>query len=164
MRLSKLLSGLAILGAVRVSTAQAQATADTRPFASATGAFIALSVPDLEASLQWYERYLGLRRVMTIPRMGPIVGGGLLEGDGVMVEFIQHEAAKPGTTPSELTHGIAKAGVLVADFEGTVNALRARGVTFFAGPYPGRPGQRPNVMFKDNSGNMWQILGPTVPR
>ncbi len=140
--------------------AQPRSTLPSGPFVGAVGAFIALSVPDLEASARWYTEILGLRRVMTIPRMGSIVGGAALEGDGIFVELIQRDDAKPGPTPAELSHGIVKAGILVADFERTVAALRARGVTFFAGPFPARPGQRANVMFKDNAGNMLQVLGP----
>ena len=135
-------------------------TSQQAPFAIATGAFIALSVPDFEASAKWYTEKLGLSRTMTIPRTGQIVGGAALEGNGIFVELLQHEAAKPGTTPSELTHGIAKAGILVPDFDRAVAALRARGVVFFGGPYPARPGQRANVMFKDNAGNVIQVLGP----
>lgn len=149
-----------LLVATPAALAQAPAPDGPGPFAGATGAFIALSVPDLESSARWYAETLGLRRVMTIPRMGPIVGGAALEGDGIFVELIQREDARPGPTPAELGHGIVKAGILVADFERTVAALRARGVTFFAGPFPARPGQRANVMFKDNAGNMLQILGP----
>jgi catechol 2,3-dioxygenase-like lactoylglutathione lyase family enzyme len=143
---------------------QAPSRVDQGPFAGATGAFIAFSVPDLEASVAWYTEKLGLRRTMTIPRMGQIVGGAALEGDGLFVELLQHEAARPGSTPAELTHGVAKAGLMVPEFERTVAALRARGVEFFGGPYPARPGQRANVMFKDNAGNMLQILGPVAPR
>jgi catechol 2,3-dioxygenase-like lactoylglutathione lyase family enzyme len=154
----------AMLAAVPAATAaQATPNRDAGPFAGTTGSFIALSVPDLEASVAWYSEKLGLRRIMTIPRMGQIVGGAALEGDGILVELLQHEAARPGTTPSELTHGIAKAGLMVPDFAKTVAALRSRGVTFFGGPYSARPGQRANVMFKDNAGNMLQILGPLTP-
>jgi catechol 2,3-dioxygenase-like lactoylglutathione lyase family enzyme len=146
------------------AAAQAAPSPDATPFVGATGAFIALSVLDLEASSKWYMEKLGLRRVMTIPRMGQIVGGAAFEADGIVVELIQHEAARPGSTPSELTHGIAKAGLIVTDFDRTVAALRARGITFFGGPYPARPGQRANVMFHDNAGNMLQVLGPLAPR
>ena len=158
----RLALGAALLLAATPAVALGQvAASDTAgPFASAAGAFIALSVPDFEASARWYAEILGLRRTMTIPRMGPIVGGAALEGLGIFVELLQREDARPGGTPAEVTHGIVKAGVLVADFERTVAALRSRGVTFFAGPYPARPGQRANVMFKDNAGNMLQVLGP----
>src|SRR6185436_13904740 len=98
--------------------------------------------PDLEASAKWYEAKLGLRRVMTVPRTGQIAGVVALEGPGIVVELIQHDAARPGTPTPELTHGIAKAGVLVRDFDGAVARLRSRGVTFFSGPYPARSGMR----------------------
>lgn len=140
--------------------ALAQASATSSPFAGATGAFIALSVPDLEASVRWYTETLGLRRAFTIPAMGPIAGGAALEGDGLLIELLQRTDAVPGKSPAELAHGIAKAGILVRDFDGTVTALRARGITFFSGPYPARPGQRANVAFKDNAGNLIQVLGP----
>jgi hypothetical protein len=101
---------------------------------------------------------------MTIPRMGQIVGGAALEGDGIFVELLQHEAAKSASKPAELTHGVVKAGLMVTDFERTIAILRANGVKFFGGPYPAKPGQRPNVMFEDNAGNMLQILGPLSPK
>lgn len=138
--------------------------AQSTPFVGANGAFIALSVPDFEASAKWYAEKLALRRTFTIPRVGQIVGGAALEGDGIFIELLQHEAARSGTVPAELTHGIAKAGILVSDFDRTVAALRERGIEFFAGPYPARPGQRANVSFKDNAGNLLQVLGPLAPR
>lgn len=134
------------------------------PFASAVGAFIALSVPDLEASASWYESRLGLHRIMTVRRTGKIAGVVALEGDGVIVELIQHDDARTATPQPELTHGIAKAGVIVTDFDGTVAALRARGVPFMSGPYPPRAEARANVMFRDNAGNVWQVLGPYAKR
>lgn len=154
------LAGALLLG---LSPTPAAGQSHSTPFVGATGAFIALSVPDLEASATWYAERLGLHRTMTIPRMGRIVGGAALEGDGLFIELLQHEEARPGTVPPELTHGIAKAGILVADFERTVAALRQRGIEFAGGPYPARPGQRANVMFKDNAGNVLQVLGPLTP-
>lgn len=161
-RVTLVAAALAALGALCPPLANGQvAPPDTSgPFAGATGGFIALSVPDVEASARWYSEKLGLRLVMRIPRMDKIVGGAALEGGGILLELIQREDAKPGTALAELTHGIVKAGILVADFERAVAGLRARGVVFFAGPYPARPGQRANVMFKDNAGNMLQVLGP----
>ena len=135
-----------------------------QPFVSAVGAFIALSVPDLEASAAWYEAKLGLHRIMTVPRTGKIAGVVALEGGGVIVELIQHDEARTATPQPELTHGVAKAGVIVADFDGTVTALRARGVVFMSGPYPSRPEARANVMFRDNAGNVLQVLGPYAKR
>ena len=112
-------------GAVRMPIARAPVVADSN---ESTGPrlFIALFVPDLEATARWYSETLGLRRVMTIPRMGTIVGGAALEGDGIVVELLQREDAKPGTTPVELTHGSAKAGILVADFDRCQATPRSR--------------------------------------
>ena len=140
-------------------------TAGEGPFATARGGFIALSVRDLAASVKWYSETLGLKSVMTVPRTGKIAGVVALEGNGILVELIQHDdaAARTGTAP-ELTHGIAKAGVIVTDFDSTVAALRARGVAITNGPYPARPSQRANLMFRDNEGNYIQILGPYAGR
>lgn len=124
-----------------------------------TGTFVALSVPDLEASARWYERTFGMSRVMTVPRTGAIAGVVALEGAGLIVELIQHDSARVATERPELTHGIAKAGFIVDDFDATVAELEARGVKFFSGPYPARSGVRANAMFRDNAGNVWQVFG-----
>lgn len=135
------------------------------PFATARGGFFAISVRDLAASVKWYSETLGLRSVMTVPRTGKIAGVAALEGDGIIVELIQHDdaTARSGATP-ELTHGVAKAGVIVSDFDRAVAALRARGVAITSGPYPARPAMRANLMFRDNEGNYIQVLGPYAGR
>lgn len=140
-------------------------TAAVGPFATARGGFFALSVRDLAASVKWYTETLGLKSVMTVPRTGKIAGVAALEGDGILVELIQHDdaAARTGSAP-ELTHGIAKAGVIVVDFDRTVAALRARGVAITSGPYPAQPTMRANLIFRDNEGNYIQILGPYAGR
>lgn len=52
----------------------------------------------------------------------------------------------------------------MTDFDRTVAELRARGVAFMAGPYPARAQVRANVMFRDNAGNVIQVLGPYATR
>ncbi|HEX6316456.1 MAG TPA: VOC family protein [Gemmatimonadaceae bacterium] len=142
----------------------AQSASDA-PFATAQGGFFALSVRDLAASVAWYTEKLGLRSVMTVPRTGKIAGVAALEGNGLLVELLQHDdaVARNGASP-ELTRGIAKAGVIVTDFDRAVAALRARGVEITSGPYPPRPAMRANLMFRDNEGNTIQVLGPYAPR
>jgi catechol 2,3-dioxygenase-like lactoylglutathione lyase family enzyme len=139
--------------------AQSQATSAS-PFATTRGGFIALSVRDLAASAKWYSETFGLRTILTVPRTARIAGVVALEGNGIIVELIQHDdaRARAGGQP-ELTHGIAKAGVIVDDFDGAVAALRSRGIEFTNGPYPARPNQRANVMFRDIDGNHIQIFG-----
>jgi len=128
-------------------------------FGDVTGGFFALSVPDLAASAKWYEEKLGMHRVMTVGRMGEIAGVIALETGNLIVEMIQRDDASAASGTPELTHGIAKAGIIVADFDRTVAALRARGITFMNGPFPARPNARANVMFKDNAGNVIQVFG-----
>ncbi|MEO5800760.1 MAG: VOC family protein [Gemmatimonadales bacterium] len=152
----------AVVGAIfllATTAAKAQRAADG-PMSFATGGFIALSVPDLEASARWYAEKLGLARKMTVPRQGSLAGVILLEGPGLSVELIQLDSARAGPERPEMQHGISKAGILVSNFDSTVARLRARGVVFFFGPYPARNNNRANVAFKDNSGNLIQILGP----
>ncbi len=148
----------------RSADAQELQSTDTASVVSSRGAFFALSVHDLKASIAWYERVLGLRRTVVIPANEPIVGGAVLEGHGIVVELLQRSDATRGTSPAELTYGFAKVGLVVGDFDGTVAALRKRGVEFFSGPYAARPGMRANVMLRDNAGNMLQILGPPSPQ
>lgn len=150
------------LSLATVLEAQQATPPATAPFATAAGGFFALSVPDLDASVAWYSRVFGMRRTFTIPPMGEIVGGALLESEGLVVELLQRRDATPGRRPAELTQGVAKAGVLVSNFDGTVAALRARGAAFAMGPFPGRPGQRPSVVLVDTAGNYVQVLGPIV--
>ena len=49
---------------------------------TATGAFMALSVADLERSALWYSEKLGLKRVTQASRMGSVAGFVLLEAMG----------------------------------------------------------------------------------
>ncbi len=144
---------------VLIAASDPPTNARTHAPSELTGTFVALSVPDLEASARWYERTFGMSRIMTVPRTGAIAGVVALEGPGLIVELIQHDSARVATERPELTHGIAKAGFIVDDFQATVAALEARGVKFFSGPYPARTGVRANAMFRDNAGNVWQVFG-----
>jgi catechol 2,3-dioxygenase-like lactoylglutathione lyase family enzyme len=132
----------------------------------AIGAFVGISVADLDASTRWYSEKLGLQIVKQEPkRDGAAVV--VLEGDGLIVELIQLDAAQPlskvapGVTKPDLVYGIAKAGVLVEDFEQALATLRARKVDIAYGPFPARPGERANVIVRDNAGNLLQFFGPT---
>ena len=69
-----------------------------------------------------------------------------------------------GRTPDQITAIRPVKDGVIADFDGTVTALRARGVVFMSGPYPSRPEARANVMFRDNAGNVLQVLGPYAKR
>jgi catechol 2,3-dioxygenase-like lactoylglutathione lyase family enzyme len=128
-----------------------------------SGSFFALSVADLDASVRWYSEKLGLRVVMRPPRSGPHAVA-VLEGPGLVVELLQVDQARPfsgsgtGEPGRETVHGLFKAGALVEDFDRTVALLRSRGVEIVVGPFPARESQRANLIFRDNAGNLIQLL------
>jgi len=89
----------------------------------------------------------------------------VLEGGGLTVELIQHDDAvslgqvAPQVKDRLFIHGLAKAGVIVTDFDGTLERLKARGVQIRYGPYPARANQRANAIVEDNAGNLIQLFG-----
>jgi catechol 2,3-dioxygenase-like lactoylglutathione lyase family enzyme len=101
------------------------------PVLKTAGAFLGLSVPDLEASSRWYTEKLGLNVVLDPPAQQG-VKVKVLEGGGLIVELLHNAAAvplrtaAPAITHNTLVHGIFKAGVIVDNYEQTLAALRAR--------------------------------------
>jgi len=133
-------------------------------FKAVTGAFFAVSVPDLAAATMWYAEKLGLHTVMSTE--GP--GGGrvaVLEGNGLIVELVYLPEAQPlsrvapALRSEEHVHGLFKAGLVIEDFDGLVTRLRARHVDIAYGPFPTREGQRANVVIRDHAGNLIQFFG-----
>jgi catechol 2,3-dioxygenase-like lactoylglutathione lyase family enzyme len=133
-------------------------------FFTATGAFFALSVKDLEASSKWYSEKLGLKVTTNLAKYGK-ASGAILEGGDLIVELIQNDDAlplnvvAPSVGDNILVHGIFKAGVIVDDLDKLVAIFKQRGVEIAFGPFPSRPDQRSNVIIKDNSGNLIQFFG-----
>ena len=160
MRLLPLIC-LATLGARAVAQ-----TSAARPQAaiSGRGAFWALSVADAKSMAQWYADKFGLHVTLDPPKANG-AKAVVLEGDGLIVELVQHDSAKPrrvaapGANDAVMIHGIMKAGVVVDDFDKAVASLRAANVPFAFGPYPARSGQRANAIIRDPEGNLIQIFG-----
>jgi len=152
--------------AAPVPTAAAAPASPASPVPAFTtaGAFFALSVPDARASAKWYQEKLGLAVVMDPPKQDrtKVV---VLEGGGLIVELIQDDdavalkTAAPAARGSIPVHGIAKAGVVVADFDATLATLRQRKTEIAYGPYPAGKGQRANVIVRDGDGNLIQFFG-----
>ena len=143
----------------------------TRPAAGpelrVTGAFFALSVPDIDASAKWYQDALDVAVVMRTPKQNG-AAAIVLEGGGLVVELIQQDGsigANPGKTEANpmLTQGLVKAGAIVSDFDRLIARLRERHVAIVFGPYPARSGQRANAIVRDNAGNMLQFFGAAQP-
>jgi hypothetical protein len=129
-----------------------------------TGAFFALSVADVHASADWYSEKLGLKIVMQPPKtdQSTVI---VLEGGGLIVELIQldnalplNEAA-PSIDNNMLVHGIVKVGIIVEDFDKTVEILKERNVSIVLGPFPATAEQRANIIIQDNAGNLIQFFG-----
>src|SRR5262245_37986963 len=100
-----------------------------QPVANATGAFFALSVPDLEASAKWYSEKLGLAATMQGTPSGDTPGFVVLEGGSLIVELINRRGSvHPSANAPELRQGFTKAGAIVADFDDVVARLRKNGV------------------------------------
>jgi catechol 2,3-dioxygenase-like lactoylglutathione lyase family enzyme len=133
------------------------------PFTAVSGAFFAVSVHDIEASVRWYTEKLGLTSTQPVQRS---TGAAytVLEGGGLTVELLQLDDAAPAsgaaaTKGEQYVHGTFKAGLVVADLDRTAAALRARGVPIAFGPFPARSGQRANLIIRDNAGNLIQFFG-----
>jgi catechol 2,3-dioxygenase-like lactoylglutathione lyase family enzyme len=145
--------------------AQSIASATQEPvFRTVPGAFIGVSVGNLEESVRWYTEKLGLTVIMRPPKIEQSTAV-ILEGGGLIVELMHHDQSvplptvAPSVTREYLVHGIYKAGFFVGDFDATVARLRARGVMILAGPFPATAEQPANLLIRDNAGNSIQIFG-----
>ena len=153
-------SAAVVLGATRASSAPASEP----PLATARGAFIGISVGDLDASVRWYTEKLGLTVVMRPPKIEKSTAV-ILEGGGLIVELMHHDdavrlaTAAPTITRNYLVHGIYKAGIIVDDFDKAIAELRRRGVPIAIGPFPASAEQRANAIIRDNEGNYLQLFG-----
>ena len=146
------------------TVAGAQQGATSPAFTTAKGAFLGVSVGDLEASVRWYSEKLGLRVVMRPPKIEKSTAV-ILEGGGLIVELMQHDdavplaTAAPSVSRNYMVHGIFKAGVIVEDFDKAIAELRARGVPIAIGPFAATAEQRANAIIRDNAGNFIQLFG-----
>lgn len=162
----KAMASAALLCGSLAATSRAQ---QVTPAFNAKGAFFALSVADLDASTKWYAEKFGMTVVMRPPKQDRSAVA-VLEGGGLTVELLQRDdavplsKAAPSATANYQIHGFFKAGVIVDDFDRTLAALKARGVSVAMGPFPASETQRANVIVRDNAGNLIQFFGPGFSR
>ena len=147
-----------------LATAVPTAGQKPEPLFRTSGAFIGLSVPDLQASIKWYSDKLGLQITMQEPKRDK-ASFAVLEGGGLIVELVQLDDAKslkqvaPSVTDRPFLHGPFKSGMIVEDYERLLGTFKERGVEIAYGPFPARDRQRANVIIRDNAGNLIQIFG-----
>jgi catechol 2,3-dioxygenase-like lactoylglutathione lyase family enzyme len=129
----------------RSSTSNAPRAAEL--LVATPGAFVALSVADLDPMVAWYRDTLGFRVLKAGTAPNKPIRFALLEQGSALVELLQlsdsrpFAAAAPGVAQSHLVHGFFKSGFVVADIDRVYQQLRARGVTlaYELGHPSGRP-------------------------
>ncbi len=121
-----------------------------------------VSVPDLAASIDWYQRVLGFRlvrrlRIETIPADVAILKHGAMH-----IELFQAQGARP--LPPERrepdsdvrTHGNKHVAFGVADVEAFATELRRRGADVVWVKHFEHGGA--NIFIRDNVGNLIEFL------
>jgi catechol 2,3-dioxygenase-like lactoylglutathione lyase family enzyme len=141
------------------AAARGQAPATDVPAFTAQGAFIAIVVSDLDASVRWYESNLGLHLVKRGRSPRVAAETVVLGGHNLFVELIHHEGKPLPRLDNEASvPRLIKAGVIVAqkDFDAVATYLQKRGVE--AGIFEDREMGVRTFLFKDNDGNLIQFF------
>jgi len=141
-------------------------TGSNPPF-TVTGAFFAVSVPNLTESEKWYSEKLALEVIFRAPKTAAVRSAvTVMAGRGLMVELIETEhalplsEAVPSIKDSTLIQGYTKAGVIVDDFDRSLVILRERNVPILMGPFPAHDSSRlRNFIIQDNAHNLIQFFG-----
>jgi catechol 2,3-dioxygenase-like lactoylglutathione lyase family enzyme len=146
------------------SVAQDAASRSQPPSFEGQGAFVALVVTDLDASLRWYQLNLGLRllRRSRSPRVAAETV--VLQGHNFFVELIhfdQPRTAKSTESDNQrFPPGLFKAGAIVGarDFESLAKYLQDQKVDFIGGIFEDREMGVRTFLIRDNSGNRIQFF------
>jgi catechol 2,3-dioxygenase-like lactoylglutathione lyase family enzyme len=141
------------------AAARGQLPATDVPAFTAQGAFVAIVVTDLGASVHWYESNLGLHflkrgKSPRVPAESVVLGG-----HNLIVELIHHEGkALPRIDNEASVPRLLKAGVIVSqkDFDSVATSLQKRGIE--AGIFEDKEMGMRSFLFKDNEGNLIQFF------
>ena len=130
-----------------------------------SGVFIALSVADVDKVSQWYQEKLGFRVLSAGEAPNKIAKFALLEGDGSIIEIIQHRQAKPRSAAgadvknAHLLHGIFKVGMVVKDLDGVYREVQKRGVPIAYGLMAAKDVPMRSFSVRDAEDNLIQFFG-----
>jgi catechol 2,3-dioxygenase-like lactoylglutathione lyase family enzyme len=141
------------------AAAQGQPLATGVPAFTAQGAFVAIVVTDLDASVHWYESNLALHLVKSGKSLRVPAETVVLGGHNLFIELIHHDGkALPRLDNEATVPRLIKAGVIVGqkDFDAVAAYLRSRGVD--AGIFEDKEMGVRSFLFKDNDGNLIQFF------
>jgi len=155
------------LALLLAATLSAPATAGTPPppKPQSTGAFFALSVANVETVSRWYRDFLKLRVMKSGEAPNGIAKFALLEGEGVLVELIQHREAKdravvaPSVKEEYQIHGIFKVGMIVEDLDGIFARTKAQHIPIAYDMMTAKDIPLRSFSVRDPEGNLVQFFG-----
>jgi catechol 2,3-dioxygenase-like lactoylglutathione lyase family enzyme len=139
--------------------AQDQSSESHVPAFAAQGAFFAVVVTDLDASVHWYQSNLGLHLIKRgksprLPAETAVVGG-----HNLFVELIHHDGKPlPRIDNEDAVPRLIKAGVILAnkDFDALEAYLQKHGTQ--AGIFEDKEMGVHSFLFRDNDGNLIQFF------
>lgn len=161
-----LISAFALFFSV-VAMAQAKSSdSNPKPLFKANGGFVAITVPDLDASAHWYVEKLGLKIVKKhAMRADNKAAVTILEGNGFAVELIWLAEAVPlakvapqAKGPQDV-YGILKSGIFVDDLDAARKELKLRNVTMAFDTFYDKSMDCRTFAIRDNNGNILQFFG-----
>jgi catechol 2,3-dioxygenase-like lactoylglutathione lyase family enzyme len=129
------------------------------PAFTAQGAFVAIVVTDLDASVHWYQSNLGLHLVKRgkshrVPAETVVLGG-----HNLFVELIHHEGKALARVDNEASvPRVLKAGVIVRqmEFDAVAEYLQKRGIE--AEVFEDKEMRVRSFLLRDNDGNLIQFF------
>ena len=124
--------------------------------------FIAVTVADLDASVRWYETYLGAHRVAASRAPSGFAENVTVANDYLMAELIHFAAKAPTDTAirDPRAVGLQKAGAWVtgATFDSTLEHLQRLQARFVGGVFSDSGTNARSFIVKDNSGVLIQFF------
>jgi catechol 2,3-dioxygenase-like lactoylglutathione lyase family enzyme len=129
------------------------------------GAFFALSVADVAVMSRWYQQTFGLRVVASGEAPNKIARFAILDGDGLVVELIQHTQASdrsvvaPTATGAHMIHGIFKTGMVVPDLDVLYARFTNQGIAIVNELMPAKDMAMRSFAVRDPEGNLLQFFG-----
>jgi catechol 2,3-dioxygenase-like lactoylglutathione lyase family enzyme len=144
------------------AAAQGQPLAADVPAFTAQGAFVAIVVTDLDASVHWYESNLGLHLVKRGKSSRVPAETVILGGHNLFVELIHHDGKPLPRVDNEASvPRLIKAGVIISqkDFDMLAAYLQNRGIE--AGIFEDKEMGVRSFLCKDNDGNLIQFFTQT---